>query len=161
MGPTNYASAYTDGNYSKPNCIATTGIVFLSIGIIMIVWGVTSSSGNIVFERNPLMIAGVSFFASGFVTIFALSIIQQMSRSRSQLTRHATSRSETSRDRNSSSFEVAIEEPPNYRDCFVIDASPQTTFPSPELLRTLKGINDLPSYQDLFGTKEQGTSSKP
>lgn len=158
MTPSSYASTATEQNYNKPNCIATTGIIFLSIGIIMIVWGVTSASGNIVFERNPLLIAGVAFFGSGCLAIVALSAIQRMSRGRDQQVIGATRRS-AMRGHDSPAFEV--DEPPNYRDCFILDATPQTAFPSPELLQTLKGINDLPSYQDLFGTKEQGPSNKP
>lgn len=128
----------------------------------MIVWGVTSTAGEINFLQNPLLIAGVVFFGSGFCTVFSVSVHQQVCKNETTTVRNNTTPSSpSSLGQDSPVFEVQVDDPPNYNDCFVINASTSgTTFPSPELMETLKGINDLPSYQDLFGNKEEGPSSK-
>ena len=149
-------------NHAKPNCIATTGIIFLSLGLIMIVWGVTSTAGVVDLAESPLLIAGIVFFGSGFFTVFIVSVHQQACKGEAREVHNNNMPSTPSTlGHDSPVFEIQVDEPPSYNDCFVIDVSTTgTTFPSPELMQTLKKINDLPSYQDLFGNKGEGSSSK-
>lgn len=131
----------------KWTCLTTTGIISMSLGTLMMIWGMTSSRGNFVIASNPILIAGLLFFIFGFMLLLLI-----LTRS-CILPRVREMRGEDANENFSSRVQTYDDNPPTYSECFVIDMDMENcSVPAPSYVEYT--MNDLPSYQEIMSMEK-------